>query len=114
MKTLSRKIESEAVSLYRNYVAILERGEEPATLLSIIEFNRGSILSSINDKRINPSNTIDRIYRQAHAHILRHLRLDPVLAQRLMDFRAARKARDEQKAAEEQRSWLPLPALKSA
>lgn len=110
-RTLSQKIAAEAARICRDYINILERGQEPATLRSIVQANRADILECINDGRANMSDTIEKVRSQAHFNIKCELELRPELAQRLIDFRAARKARDEQEAMNEQRNWRPLPAI---
>jgi hypothetical protein len=111
MNSIATKINREARIVCNRYIQVLERGNEPATLRSQIEHSKYDILSSINDSRLNMDNTLERVRSQAHYNIKCELQLRPELAQRLIDFRKARQARDEQEASNEQRKWLPLPAI---
>jgi hypothetical protein len=111
-KTLALKINIEANRIAREYVAILAAGNEPGTLASAIQLQRYGIMDHINDARANMSDTIEKVRIHAHSLIKMDLRANPELAQRLIDFRAARKARDEQSARDEQRGWKPLPAMR--
>jgi hypothetical protein len=111
MNSIATKINREARIICNRYIQVLERGNEPATLRSQIEHSKYDILSSINDSRLNMDNTLERVRSQAHYNIKCELQLRPELAQRLIDFRKARQARDEQESYNEQRKWLPLPAI---
>jgi len=111
MNSIATKINREARIICNRYIQVLERGNEPATLRSQIEHSKYDILSSINDSRLNMDNTLERVRSQAHYNIKCELQLRPELAQRLIDFRKARQARDEKEASNEQRKWLPLPAI---
>ena len=111
MNSIATKINREARIICNLYIQVLERGNEPAALRSQIEHSKYDILSSINDSRLNMDNTLERVRSQAHYNIKCELQLRPELAQRLIDFRKARQARDEQEASNEQRKWLPLPAI---
>jgi hypothetical protein len=111
MNSIATKINREAHIICKRYIEVLENGNEPATLLSQIEHSKYDIMESINDARLNMHNTIERVRSQAHYNIKCELQLRPELAQRLIDFRKARQARDEQEASNEQRNWIPLPVL---
>lgn len=111
MKTLSQKINTEANRLARQYVAILAKGGEPATLAAQIETQRYGIMSNINDGRANMGDTLEKVRRLAHDRIAMDLQSAPELAQRLIEFRATRAAREYQTAAAESRNWKPFPAL---
>ena len=111
MNSIATKINREAHIICKRYIEVLERGNEPATLLAQIEYSKYDIMESINDARLNMHNTLERVRLQAHYNIKTELQIRPELAQRLIDFRKARKARDEQEAINEQRNWLPLPVL---
>ena len=95
----------------KHYIAVLERGNEPPTLRSQIHHNRYEIMLSLDDSRLNMDNTLERVRSQAHYNIKCELQLRPELAQRLIEFRKTRQARDEQEASNEQRNWVPLPVL---
>ena len=95
----------------KHYIEVLESGNEPATLRSQIQHNRYEIMLSLDDSRLNMDNTLERVRSQALYNIKYELQLRPELAQRLIDFRKARQARDEQEASNEQRNWIPLPVL---
>ncbi len=111
MNSIATKINREARIICNRYIQVLERGNEPSTLRSQIDHSKYDILSSINDSRLNMDNTLERVRSQAHYNIKCELQLRPELAQRLIDFRKARQARDEQEASNEQRNWIPLPAI---
>ena len=111
MKTLADKIRIEANRISREYVQILANGNEPGTLASAIHMQRYGIMGNINDARANMSDTLEKVRIHAHSLIKADLQSLPDLAQRLIDFRAARKAREEQEACEEQRNWMPLPSI---
>jgi hypothetical protein len=111
MNSIANKINREARMICNLYIQVLERGNEPATLRSQIEHSKYDILSSINDSRLNMDKTLERVRSQAHYNIKCELQLRPELAQRLIDFRKARQASDEQEASNEQRKWLPIPAI---
>jgi hypothetical protein len=111
MNSIATKINREARIICNRYIQVLEQGNEPSTLRSQIEHSKYDILSSINDSRLNMDNTLERVRSQAHYNIKCELQLRPELAQRLIDFRKARQARDEQEAVNEQRNWIPLPAI---
>jgi hypothetical protein len=110
-RSLSDKIEIEAAIISKQYIKILESGKEPATLFHIIECNKYGILESINDKRVNMYDTLEKVRTKAHFNIKCELQLRPDLAQRLLAFRSARQKQDELESINEQRNWLPLPAL---
>jgi hypothetical protein len=57
------------------------------------------------------SDTLEKVRIHAHNLIKMDFQAKPELAQRLIYFRAARKAMDEQAARDEQRSWKPLPVM---
>ena len=111
MKTLSQKITNEANRISRQYIAILAKGNEPATLASIVEAQKFDIMDTIADGRANMSDTIEKVRQSAHSLIKMDLDASPRLAQRLVDFRAARQARDNQAAAAESRKWTSLPSI---
>ena len=112
MKTLAHKISTEANRISRDYVQILANGNEPGTLASAIHLQRYGIMDNINDARANMSDTLEKVRLQAHSLIKMDLQAKPELAQRLIDFRAARQARDTASASAESRNWTPLPAMR--
>lgn len=111
MKTLSLKISIEANRISREYIEVLAKGNEPAKLAAIIHIQRYGIIDHINDARANMSDTIEKVRIQAHRRIKMDLQANPLLAQRLIDFRAARVQRDNQEAMNEQLNWKALPAF---
>jgi hypothetical protein len=111
MRTLKHKIAIEANRISREYIDTLQRGYEPASLASMVQAQRYGIMDNIRDGRANMTDTIEKVRRHAHSLIKMDLEANPDLAQRLIAFRGAKAARDEQIAREEQRSWRPLPAI---
>ena len=109
--TLALKISIEANRISREYIEVLAKGNEPAKLAAIIHIQRYGIMDHIDDARANMSNTIEKIRVQAHYLIKMDLQANPLLAQRLIGFRAARIQRDNQEAMSEQRNWKSLPAF---
>lgn len=112
MKTLAEKITTEAIRISREYITIITAGNEPAKLASVVESQRYGIMGNINDGRANMSDTLEKVRLQAHIRIKMDLQANPELAQRLIDFRAARQARDAASAAAESRNWTPLPSMR--
>ena len=110
-RTLTQKINSTAAKIAREYIEILANGNEPTQLRAIINASKYDIMDRINDGRVNMNDTLEKVFGQAHYNIKCELQLRPALSNRLMEFRAVRKARDEQAASKEQRNWLPLPIL---
>ena len=110
-RTLNQKINSTAARISREYIEVLANGSEPSKLSAIINASKYDIMSAINDGRANMNDTLEKVRSQAHYNIKCELQMRPELAKRLVDFRAARQARDEQEAMNEQRKWIPLPAM---
>jgi hypothetical protein len=110
-RSLNYKIEIEAAIISKQYIKTLEAGKEPATLRSIIDQNKYDILESISDGRVNMYDTLEKVRSKAHFNIKCELQLRPELANLLISFRSARKKQDEIESINEQRNWIPLPAL---
>lgn len=102
MRTLSNKINCEASRIAHEYIKTLADGNEPATLAAIIQLTRYGILANIGDGRVNASDTLEKVKIQAHLYIKIDLGQNPELAQRLIEFRAARTARDNQAVTADQ------------
>jgi hypothetical protein len=112
MTTLTHKISIEANRISREYIKTLASGNEPPALAAAVEVQRYGIMGNINDARVNMSDTLEKVVIAARHLIKMDLQASPQLAQRLIDFRAARQVRDNQAAASESRSWTPLPTMR--
>ena len=106
------KINSAARKVARGYIKTLEEGQEPMGLHAQIEMGKYDILDNVNDARLNMSDTLEAVRREAHWLIKDALTRRPELADKLIAFRKAREEKANQEALAEQRSWKPFPIIK--
>ena len=98
-----QKIRRAARVVAKGYIKTLEEGKEPASLAAQVELSKYDILGNVNDERLNMTDTLVAVQREAHSMIKMELEIRPKLATALIGFRKAREEKEEAREREETR-----------
>ena len=98
-----QKIRRAARIVAKGYIKTLEEGREPARLAAQVEFSKYDILGNVNDDRLNMTDTLVSVQREAFSMIKMELENRPELANVLIGFRKARAEKEEASEREEMR-----------
>jgi hypothetical protein len=106
MITKNMKIRRAARVIAKGYLKTIEEGKEPPYLSFLIHDQKYDILGNVNDARLNMSDTLEAVRQEAHWMIKDQLEQTPNLAEKLVSFRKAREARQNELDMAEQRSCM--------
>ena len=98
-----QKIRRAARIVAKGYIKTLEEGLVPARLAAQIEAGKYDILHNVNDDRLNMSDTLESVRREAHGMIKDALKNAPHLADALIEARAKIEEEQARKDQEEER-----------
>jgi len=82
------KISLEAQRIAKDYIRLISENKTPAMLAAWVEKSKYDIMAVINDRRLNMSDTLEKIRIEARFEINQQLNKFPYLKDRLIQFRS--------------------------
>jgi hypothetical protein len=86
---VSTKISLESRWIANQYVDLIRADKTPAILAAWVEKSKYDIMESINDRRLNMSDTLEKIRIEAKFEIMQQLKQNPDLRMKLVSMRKA-------------------------